>query len=37
MLKNRVIHPGDVLVNTSDRLSRVPTPLMPKQVSVQER
>lgn len=30
MLKNRVIHPGDVLVDTPDRLSMVPTALMPK-------
>lgn len=36
-LENRVIDPGDMLVDTSDRLSRVPNPLMPNQVSVQER
>lgn len=30
VLKNRVIHPGDVLIDTSDRLPMVLTPLMPK-------
>lgn len=30
MLKNRVIHPEDVLVDTSDRLSRVLTPISKK-------